>query len=291
MHRLFIITITILFLSACSDFNEVVKGDDYTRKFELANKLYEQGTNPKLKSDGTPKRKSDGDLKLNNNLLLRSITLFEQIYQRMPKAPEGELSYFRIGKAYYLAGDYYLGGYYLGGFPSRFPFSPKAEESLFLSAMCSVHNSPEASLDQNETDLAINDLQVFVDQYPNSILVDSCNRIIDRLHSKLELKAYEAVKLYAKTERYNAAVTSAETFMEDHPMSVYEEEIQSIFVKNSYLLAMNSVDTKKKERIEQTMERYRTFAARFPESKYLRPLANYNDMMIKELEKINNSGN
>jgi outer membrane protein assembly factor BamD len=291
MKKVFIIGFVLaLGLQSCSDFNEVVKSDDYARKFEVANQLFEEGSKPMLKRNGQPKLRSNGEYKLKTNTLLHSVTLYEQIYQRMPKTPEGELAYFRIGKAYYLAGDYYMGGYYLGVFPKRFPFSTKAEESLFLSAMCSVQNSPETSLDQNETELAINDLQTFIDQFPNSILVDSCNRIIDKLYGKLELKDYQTVKLYDKTERFHAAVTSAETYLEDHPMSSYDEEVSYLLVKNSYLLAKNSIDSKKKERIEQTIERYRNFAARFPVSTHLRELERFEEEMKEELADINNSG-
>ena len=136
-------------ISSCSDYNAVVKSDDYARKIETANSLYDAGIKPKVKK---------GKSKINKSTLLRSVTLYEQIYQRMPKTGEGELAYFRIGKAYYLSQDYYMGGYYLGMFAQRFPYSVKAEESMFLSAMCSVQNSPEYSLDQQETKLALNDL-------------------------------------------------------------------------------------------------------------------------------------
>lgn len=275
----FYVTIVIAgLLTSCSDYNQVVKSDDYGRKMELANESYESGLTPKIKKNG--KRK------IKKNVVLRSITLYEQIYQRMPKTSEGELSYFRIGKAYYLAGDYYMGGYYLGMFPQRFPYSVKAEEALFLSAMCSVHNSPDHTLDQEETKLAINDLQQFVNKYPNSYLVDSCNHIIDRLHYKLELKDYESVKLYSKTERYRAGVASALTFLEDHPMSKFEEEVFYILVKDSYMLSKNSIDSKKVERIEQTMERYRNFVAQFPESEYIKTLAGYYDLSEKELKEL-----
>ena len=102
-------------LTACSDYNEVVKSDDYGKKLEVANTNFENGI--------TPKVKKNGNQKVRKNVILRSVTLYEQIYQRMPKTSEGELAYFRIGKAYYLAGDYYMGGYYLGMFPQRFPYS------------------------------------------------------------------------------------------------------------------------------------------------------------------------
>jgi outer membrane protein assembly factor BamD len=247
---------------SCSDYNKIVKGDDYQRKFELANELYD------------------------SKQYLRSVTLYEQIYQRMPKTGEGELAYFRIGKSYYEVEDYYMAGYYLGSFTQRFPFSPKAQESLFLSAMCSVNNSPEPSLDQNETELAINNLQQFINTYPESSLVDSCNRIMDKLRLKLEIKDYDAVKLYSRTENYRAAVTCALTFNEDYPRSKFKEEMNYLLVKNSYYLALNSVDDKKCERIEQTIERYRTFVNEFPISSFTLELSGFEEKMNRDFEVL-----
>ena len=269
-------------LSSCSDYNEVVKSEDYEKKLAVANSNFERGSIPKIKREG---KKSEKTV-MKSNILLRSVTLYEQIYQRMPKTGEGELAYFRIGKAYYLSGDYYMAGYYLGMFPQRFPYSVKAEESLFLSAMCSVNNSPESSLDQTETELAINDLQQFIDKYPTSNFVDSCNNIIDGLRFKVELKAFNDVKLYAKTERFMAAVSSANTFIDDYPMSEFKEEVHFILVKNSYLLAKNSIENKKKERIKETIERYNTFVALFPTSVWIKNLEGYNKTMIEELAEI-----
>lgn len=249
-------------LFSCSDYNKVVKGDDYQRKFELANELFD------------------------TKEYLRSVTLFEQVYQRVPKSGEGELSYFRIGKAYYLSNDYEMAGYYLGSFPQRFPYSPKAQESMFLSALCSVNNSPEHSLDQNETELAINNLQQFVDKYPESELVDSCNRVMDRMRLKLERKDYDAVRLYAKTENYRSAVTTALTFLEDYPLSKNKEEVCYLLVKNSYLLTINSIENKKCDRIEETIERYNTFVVDFPNSVNKVELDNISDKMHKDLQEF-----
>jgi outer membrane protein assembly factor BamD len=220
-----------------------------------------------------------------SNSKVRSISLYEQIYQRTPKQGEGELSYFRIGKAYYVSGDYYMAGYYLSQFPQRFPYSTKAEESTFLSAMCSVNNSPDWSLDQIETDVAINNLQQFVDRYPNSTLIDSCNNIIDGLRYKLETKSFEAIKLYSKTQNFMAAESSSLTFMEDYPMSGFKEEVHYLLVMNSFFLAQNSIEKKKKQRIEQTIERYSTFVAAFPESNFISTLAANDDMMRKDLKE------
>jgi outer membrane protein assembly factor BamD len=234
----------LMLFSGCSEYNQVLKGDDYNTKFNLANSLFDEQD------------------------YFRSIALYEQIYQRMPKTGQGELAYYRIARGYFEEKDYEMSGYYFGSFNQRFPYSTKLEEAMFMTALCSVYNSPEHTLDQGETQLAINNLQQFVDAYPKSSLIDSCNRVMDRLRYKLELKDYDAVKLYAKTENYRAAVTSALTFIEEYPLSGFSEEIQFILLKNAYLLGVNSIEDKKCERIEQAIERYRTFVLLFPNSSY-----------------------
>jgi outer membrane protein assembly factor BamD len=256
---LFAVSLLIL-ITSCSGYNKVIKGDDYQEKFRVANDLFDK------------------------KQFTRSVPLYEQIYQRMPKTGEGELAYFRIGKAYYEDLDFSMAGYYLGAFSQRFPFSEKAQESLFLSAMCSVNNSPEQSLDQNDTELAINNLQQFIDAYPESVLVDSCNHIMDRMRLKLERKNFDGVRLYSKTENYRAAVTTAMTFLEDYPRSTSKEEVSYLLVKNSYFLAINSIENKKCERIEQTIERYRTFVAEYPNTPYKAEVNEISDKMHKEFE-------
>ena len=101
-----------MLIFACSDYNQVIKGDDYKRKFELADELY------------------------NDKQFARTIVLYEQIYQRMPKTGEGELAYFRIGKSYYEEGDYYMAGYYLGA---------------FMTLMLKLRSSPTSSVYQPGT--------------------------------------------------------------------------------------------------------------------------------------------
>lgn len=248
-------------LVGCSNYSKIVKGDDYKTKVEYAEQLF--------------------NAKKYNN----SIVLYEQVYQRYAKQAEGENAYFKIGKAYYLNKDFYMAGYFLGQFTQRFPFSANVEEATFLSALCSVRNSPNYSLDQNETETALNNLQQFVDQFPNSNLIDSCNNIMNRLRFKLETKDFEHVKLYDRTMNYRAAVTSSEIFIRDYPKSVYREESFNILVNNSMLLTKNSIETKKIERAEQTLERFRIFQLEFPESKYMKNYKNLKFEMEKEIEK------
>ena len=262
MKRLYIFFFLFLIFS-CSDYNKVLKSDDFKEKFTYANNLYD---------------------KENYN---KAIPLYEQVYQFAPKKDAGEVSYYRLAKCYYSEEDYYLAGYYFNSFMQRFPYSVKNENCLYMTAMCSVNNSPEYSLDQEETEIAINNIQQFINRYPSSKLVDSCNTIIDRLRFKLEFKDFEAVKLYSKTEKFRAAVTSSLSFIEKYPKSIYLEESWDILIRNSYFLSKNSIEKKKKQRIEDTIERYRKFANLYPDSKFLINLRTIEKEMIKELQLLN----
>jgi outer membrane protein assembly factor BamD len=244
------IVVLSLFLSACSEYARVVKNDDYKRKYELGVKLFEQENYPK------------------------AITLLEQVYQRTPKTSEGENSYYSLGIANYRLGDYYTAQYYLASFGDKYPASVKREETSFLYALCSVNNSPSASLDQAETETALNELQLFIYKFPQSDRIDTCNKLMDQLRFKLQYKDYESLKVYDRTENYKAAIVTSETFLKEFPASIYRENVWEILINNSYQLAKHSVEDKKKERIDKTMERYSKFVLEFPNSKRSEELKN-----------------
>ncbi len=249
--KYFFFFLSFLILASCSTYNSVLKGDDYDAKFKLANDLYA------------------------NEKFERTVTLYEQVYQRMPKTPNGETSFYRLGKACYEVQDWYLASYYLTAFQNKFPYSEKVEETTYLAALCAVQNSPEPSLDQNETELALNELQQFINRFPNSDYVDSCNTIMDKLRFKLQTKDAMNVRMYAQTENYRAAMVTAETFIKAYPISQYREEVYAILVRNSYLLTKNSVSAKIEERKLKTREYYLEFLGFFPNSTYLRELEKY----------------
>jgi len=257
MSRIFLFFTLSFIVVACSDYNKILKGDDIQLKFEEAQRLYKS-------------KKYD-----------RCIVLFEQVYQNAPRTEQGELSFFLMAKSYMEDKNYYMAGYFFGAFVQRFPYSVRNEEAFFLTAMSNVRNSPKWSLDQTETYAAIDAVQAFMSKYPDSPLLDSCNTLIDQLSYKIEFKEYNKVLQYDKTQNFKAATTSADIFLSTYPLSVHAEEIRYIGVRNLYQLAVNSIDSKKKERIEETIQRYRNFVADFKDSPYAASLKS----LLKPLEK------
>lgn len=240
----FIFLLFLGFLTSCTQYAKVIKSDDYDRKYQLANDMFAEED------------------------YIKAINLFEQVYQRNPKNIQGEVSYYRLGISNFKLGDYLMASYYFSSFSEKFPESEKCEETAFRNLLCLIKETPQFSLDQTETNVALNEIQIFIYKYPKSLKIDSCNLMMDQLRNRLELKDYEAVKLYDKTENFISAVTTAETFVKDFPISKFRENAYEILIRNSYLLAINSVEEKKKDRIAKTIERYNTFVAEFPSSIY-----------------------
>jgi outer membrane protein assembly factor BamD len=255
MRLIHLILFSSLIFVGCSDYSRIVKSDDYDQKYELANSLFDKGS------------------------FLKAINLYEQVYQRNPKTIQGEVSYYRLGIANYNLGDYLMASYYFASFSEKFPQSENCEESSYRNLLCQLRETPEYSLDQTQTNVTLNEIQIFIYKFPKSSKLDSCNLMMDQLRSRLELKDFEAVRLYDKTENFTSAVTTSETFIKDFPMSKYREEAFEILIRNSFLLAINSIEEKKKDRIAKTIERYNTFVIEFPNS-------DFNQSLNDKVEKL-----
>ena len=248
----------LLSITACSDFNKVMKSKDNEYKKKRAIEYY------------------------NTKEFTNAAAVLEDIIPYFKLSADGEKLYYYYCMANYEIGDYYLASYYFRRFINQYPSSIYAEECQFLSAICSVNNSPEYSLDQTDTLNALDQLQIFVDMHPNSSLVDSCNSIMDGLNLKLQKKQFQGAKQYHRTENYKAAVVDLENHLVDYPRSVYREETMYLTVLSYYELAINSIESKKRARLNETLKSYRKFVASFPDSEYTKELT----VVAKKVEKL-----
>lgn len=251
-----------LILISCSEYSKVLKSDDYNVKVTAADELYREGS------------------------FNRALTLYEQIYQRFPRDERGELAYYRLGKIYYDLEDYYMSAYYFGNFAGRFPTSSKLEDAMFYGALSSVQNSPSVSLDQADTRTAIQDLNYFIDRFPRSVRVDSCNALIDKMLLKIEQKDLQAIEMYNKMEKYKATVMSAKTFLEEYPDSEHRMRIAYMLLENAHHLAMQSVFSKKQERLQDVIDIYDQYRPLFDFTKYMVKASEMSEEATKELDKV-----
>lgn len=249
LQKYLLIAISTLLLFSCSQYEQVLKGDDYDKKYEMAVELYKK------------------------QKFVKAVPLFEEVISIFSKLSEkGEKAYYYLCYSHYNMQSYELAGYYFSNFNITYPLSEHAEECAFMSANCKVQSSPKPSLDPTNTMGAINELQAFMNRYPNTNLKDTCNLIIDNLRDKLEIKAFEDAKLYYRMEEYEAATVTFANMLSDFPDTDYREEALYLSVMSNYNLATNSVREKKVERFEETIKSYTKFVDNFPKSRKLREL-------------------
>ena len=253
------ISLILLIISSCSEYQKLLKSSDYELKYKAAIDYYE---------------KDD---------FVRAAGLLEElkgIYRGTAKAEK--IHYYYAGSLYGQK-QYILAGYHYGIFARTYPQSEYTEKASYKSAYCSYLNASPPSLDISYTQAAINDLQLFIEKYPKSEHVKECNKLIDELRERLELKAFNNAKLFYRMRDYKAAVIVLKNVLVDFPDTKHREEILYLIVKSSYLLAKNSVKEKKNERYQKTISEYFIFADAFPESDNIKEVKRYYEKSKKVL--------
>jgi outer membrane protein assembly factor BamD len=110
--------------------------------------------------------------------------------------------------------------------------------------------------------------------------------MMDELKQKLEDKAWSAVEMYDRMERYNAATHAAQAFLQDYPGTNRKLEAAFLMMENAYMLAERSVFSKKKERYERVIEIYDMYMDEFQMSKYIGDALNYSENARTGLEEV-----
>ena len=151
MKKFLALFAVIVFLSSCSEYQKALKSEDIAVKFVSATKMYEAK-------------------KYN-----KAIRLFEQIAPAYKGKPSAERMFYFYSMALYKSNQYYLAGYQLENFVATYPKSEKREEASFLASECFYKLSPVYSLDQTDTDKALEKVQKFIDTYPNSEYMTKAN--------------------------------------------------------------------------------------------------------------------
>ena len=158
-----------------------------------------------------------------------------------------------------------------------------------MSAKSYYMLSPRSSLDQQDSYTAIDKLQVFLDNYPNSEFSEEANTLIAELQVKLEKKFFEISKKYHTIRDYKAALNAFDNFISDFPGTQYKEEALYYKFLSSYELAINSIFAKKEDRLIVAEELGRTLLSYFPESLFLDDIDKKLKTIKKELNTFDQS--
>jgi outer membrane protein assembly factor BamD len=251
-------------LVSCNGFENVKRSNDVNYKYAMANKYFD---------------KKD---------YLRAKELYESLMPVMKGTKNFEPLYYKYAMACFQLKDYNSASYHFRNYTNSFPNSANASEADFLHAYAIFKMSPKITVMQTNTEKALEVLQTFVNNNPESKHVEEAKSYIAIAQEKLEEKAAIAAKLYFDISQYKAASVVYKNMQTDFPYSKRMDEYQFMIVKANYKYAHASVKDKQEERYVNVISAYQELVDNYPQSKYITEaekyfsLASYN---IKKLKK------
>jgi outer membrane protein assembly factor BamD len=249
-------------LVSCSEYQKLLKSTDYELKWTKANEYYEQ------------------------KKYLRAIELLEELQPIHKGTDRAEQTLFMLANAYYNRKDYFSASANFETYYKTYPKGLFTEDCRFLSGKAAYLNSPDPRLSQEETIKAMDQLNVFLDYYPESDKKEEVVKMLTDLQDKLVYKQYLNSKLYYNLgnymgNNYQSCIITASNALVDYPVSKYREDLSFLVLRSRYMLAIQSFENLKPERFRATIDEYYSFANEFPESKYRKDA----ESILKECKK------
>jgi outer membrane protein assembly factor BamD len=256
--------LSLLCVLSCSKFNEVLRSKDPKYQLQEADKYYE--------------KKDYRDAQ----------ALYEQLYPVYKGTDKFEELYYKDAYCFFYMKEYLDAENFFKGFLDVFPNSTKADEVDYMEAYSVFMRSPKVELDQTNTIKAMGMMQTYIARHAGSDRIKDANNIIDQCRSKLELKAYNAAKLYYRLGQYRASMLAYQDLLTDYSGSASGETYNLELVISEYEFAGLSVPEKQVERYQQVITEYQNFSDRYPDSKLLKDAADYRDLSQNNIKAINN---
>lgn len=221
-----------------------------------------------------------------NKKWANALALYERLSNLVAGTDDAPNVVYNSAYANYYDKNYKLAGHQFKNFAVTFPQDPRVEDAAYMSALCYYEGSLDYNLDQSSTELAINEMQNFLNNYPNSEKSKNINELIDELTYKLEFKAYENARQYFKMADYKASSTAFENVLNDFPSTKLRTKIYDYILKSKYELAVNSIYDLKKDRLEEASTFAKQVEREMPNSALAKTAADLQAKLQKEKENF-----
>lgn len=261
--NILITLLAALLLSSCGEYNKLLKSTDYEYKYEAAKNYFAKGQ------------------------YNRAATLLNELIAILKGTDKAEESLYMLGMSYYNQNDYQTAAQTFTQYYNVYPRGTFTELARFHAGKALYLDTPEPRLDQSGTYNAIQQLQMFLEYFPNSAKKDEAQNMIFALQDKLVMKEYLSAKLYYNLgnylgNNYGSCVITAQNALKDYPYTNMREDLSILILRAKYEMAVFSVEDKREERYREAVDEYYAFKNEFPESKYMKDA----DRIFKEAQKI-----
>ena len=140
----FLLMMITVLLSSCGEYNKILKSTDYELKYSYAKKYF------------------------NAKQYSKSATLLDELVPIFKGTANAEESLYLLAQSYYGQKDYQTASQYFNTYYTTYPKGEFTELARYYSGYGLYLDSPDPRLDQAQTYEAINQLQLYLEYYPQS---------------------------------------------------------------------------------------------------------------------------
>ena len=167
-----------LVLTSCSNYNNVVRAEDYDYRYEAAKEYYAAGE------------------------YSHCYQILEDMILLLKATDKGEESLYMLAMCYFNLRYYDSASDYFERYYKSYPKGTYTELARYYAGKAAYMQSPDSRLDQTSTIAAINRLKDYLDYYPYSERREEVTDMIYQLQDKLAFKEYDAARLYYNLGSY-----------------------------------------------------------------------------------------
>ncbi|GHT35357.1 outer membrane protein assembly factor BamD [Bacteroidia bacterium] len=264
MKKVVCFLMMMIVFSSCGEYNKILKSTDYELKYSYAKKYF------------------------NAKQYTKSATILEELVTIFRGTSNAEESLYLLAQSYYGQKDYQTAAQYFNTYYTTYPKGEYTELARYYSGYGLYLDSPDPRLDQTQTYKAIEELQLYMEYYPQSERANTTQSIMFELQEKLALKELMATKLYYNLGTFQgnnflSCVITAQNALKNYPFSKYREEFIFLMLESKYELAQVSVNEKLQGRYRDVVDEYYNYTNEFPEGKYLKQAQRYFEYANKRI--------
>jgi outer membrane protein assembly factor BamD len=161
---------------------------------------------------------------MNKKDYIKAIADFQTIVDSYQSSEIIDEAHFMLAEARYKNEEYLTAAFEYERVFTDYPTSKLSPEARYKRALCYFNESPRSELDQENTNLAIDDFRRFIDNFPDNALAKDANDKIAELQEKLAYKDYKNAELYRKLKKYDSAIIYFNSIEENYPKSVWIDD-------------------------------------------------------------------
>ncbi|MDO5016955.1 MAG: outer membrane protein assembly factor BamD [Porphyromonas sp.] len=243
--KILLIGSLFLLFTSCNELTKVQKSTDLYEKYSYAKKFYNTGKYE------------------------WAAQTLEEIVPYFRGSSEMEPALYLLAQSYYKNEDYLAAQGAFKQYYTEFPNGEYTELARFYSGYGLAQDIPDPRLDQSKTIQAMQELQLFLDFYPQSEKAEEAKQLLFELQENLAYKEVLNAKLYYDLgnyifNNYESSIITARNAMKSYPYSIHKEEMHYYVVASLYEIAKNSVQEKQQQRMRDLRDEYYNYINEFP---------------------------